>query len=77
MELDIWLPKNNLAFEYQGLHHFHDTDHIFGRKKQHQRLLDCEKQEECSNSSIKVIAVPYWWDQTMASFLDILNDTVT
>ena len=60
MELDIYLPLEHLAFEYQGEQHYHD---IFSMGPQwlHQQK-DSEKKEVCNYSGITLIEIPYWWD---------------
>jgi hypothetical protein len=68
MELDIFLPKEQLAFEYQGEHHFRDIYHL-GTPWQLQRQRDEEKRKACIMNEIKLIEVPYWWDNQTSSLI--------
>ena len=57
LELDIFLPKMNLAIEIQGLQHFMD---IYSDKKQHEALKanDLLKKKRCKERNIKLV----WMD---------------
>ncbi len=60
LELDIYLPTLNLAFEYQGQQHFHPIKAWGGEealKKVQER--DKRKAEICKKVGVKLITVSY------------------
>ncbi len=65
MEFDIFLPKENIAFEYQGEQHYADLYHIGTLWQQKQR--DKEKRKACKEREITLIEVPFWWDEQISS----------
>jgi hypothetical protein len=71
MELDIFLPKEQLAFEYQGEHHFHDIYHLGSSWQQRQK--DEEKRKVCRENEITLIEVPYWWNKEISSLAATIN----
>jgi len=63
MELDIFIPKLALAFEYQGEVHY--KQHYLYKSQITTR--DEEKKKACKKFGITLIEIPYWWDQTKES----------
>jgi len=76
MELDIWLPKENLAFEYQGEQHYIDVGEMKGwdlSSGLHElQSRDQEKREACQKAGIKLIEIPYTWDKSEDYILNLL-----
>ena len=71
MELDIFLPEKNLAFEYQGEHHYRDI-YAFGPQwMYHER--DTEKKQICDQKGITLIEIPYWWDYSKESLISVIG----
>lgn len=64
MELDIFCPSYNLAFEYQGKEHYQS---YYRGLLPEQRKRDQEKQNECRARNITLIQVPYWWNDDVRS----------
>ena len=60
MELDLFLPEKNLAFEYQGEHHYQDIPAFAPHRQYVER--DHQKRMVCEKSGITLVEVPYWWD---------------
>lgn len=56
MELDLYLPRKALAFEYQGRQHF-QSNTFFGSVDE-RRVNDDEKAEACRIAGITLIAIP-------------------
>jgi hypothetical protein len=71
MELDIFIPKEQLAFEYQGAHHYYDVYALGSGWNQQNR--DKEKRETCKDKGITLIEIPYWWDKTLTSLKTTIN----
>ena len=66
-ELDIFIPALQLALEYQGEHHYHDQPEISaGIECMKER--DAVKEKMTAQHNVKIIYIPYWWDQTLPSF---------
>jgi hypothetical protein len=75
MELDIFLPKEQLGFEYQGIHHYRDIYALGSGWDQQNR--DREKREKCKESGITLIVVPYWWDNKLPSLMATIHQQWT
>lgn len=71
IELDIFLPDEKLAFEYQGEHHYNDI-HTMGNKWVQQQR-DEEKRRKCTGHNITLIEVPYWWNNERSSLIATIH----
>jgi hypothetical protein len=68
----VFIPDLNLAFEFQGRHHFDDMASSSFSPVEVYQQKDKEKVALCESSGITLVPVPYWWDQTLPS----LRETV-
>jgi len=75
IELDIWIPKWKLAFEYHGMQHFREA---FNKDIVQQKNRDVMRRKACSDIGITLIEIPYWWDlkeeSVLATLLQSRND---
>jgi hypothetical protein len=74
MELDIFLPMENLAFEYQGEQHYVN---IYGLGTWELMQRDKEKKEKCQQNGITLIEIPYWWDQKISSLAATIQHKIS
>jgi hypothetical protein len=71
MQLDVYVPELELAFEYQGEPHY--MEHfIYGDPKELQKR-DEEKKKACQREGISLIWVPFWWDQRRSSLIATIH----
>lgn len=49
VELDIYIPRHKLAFEYQGLQHYESSE-IFHTSLIERQKRDVEKHEKCKKA---------------------------
>lgn len=74
MELDLYLPAQQIAFEFQGRQHYNPS-YLFGsHSKQKQR--DADKKAACERMGITLIEIPYWWDRKKESLVGTLYQKV-
>ena len=73
LRFDFFLPKYNLAIEYQGQQHYSPTE-IFGGQKEYEKVVirDNIKKEYCLNNNIRFEEIRF--DQSIEKrLLEILN----
>ena len=60
LELDIFLPEYNLAFEYQGIQHFVAVEHWGGEAQlKKQQAHDALKKQICKEKGVSLICINY------------------
>eukprot|EP01124_Arcella_intermedia_P005983 TRINITY_DN13508_c0_g1_i2.p1 TRINITY_DN13508_c0_g1~~TRINITY_DN13508_c0_g1_i2.p1 ORF type:complete len:332 (-),score=86.98 TRINITY_DN13508_c0_g1_i2:119-1114(-) len=59
MQLDVYVPSQGLAFEYQGELHYWDSSYFGATRFRQER--DQEKLLTAARHGIRIIQVPYWW----------------
>jgi len=70
MELDVYIPSERIAFEYQGKHHY-EEDPFHRALKISNR--DSEKLETCRRNGITLVLIPYWWDLKKESLMSTIQ----
>ncbi len=76
LELDGYCHEFQVAFEYDGEHHFEATR---GNKKKdliYQQFKDHQKQKNCIKQGVLLINVPYIKEQCRAKFQPFLENVV-
>ena len=66
VQFDIFLLKSNIAIEYHGQQHFEDIPNAFAPLEMHINR-DLEKESLCNKYGVKLIIIPYWWDNKLDS----------
>lgn len=60
LELDIFLEKEKIAFEYQGVQHFKAVEHWGGQQQlKRQQEHDHRKKKLCREQNIKLVCINY------------------
>ena len=73
VQFDIYLVKKKIAFEYHGEHHYQDIPSLAPVEMHKER--DLEKQKLCSLFGIRLIIIPYWWDNKLESLLKTIESS--
>jgi len=73
MVFDIYAPSLKLAFEYQGLQHYHS--HYLFADSLYNKLRDSEKRQACNFLDISLIEVPYWWKLDKESIIAFIQNS--
>eukprot|EP00028_Trichosphaerium_sp_Am-I-7-wt_P005596 CAMPEP_0168525724 /NCGR_PEP_ID=MMETSP0405-20121227/11487_1 /TAXON_ID=498012 /ORGANISM="Trichosphaerium sp, Strain Am-I-7 wt" /LENGTH=303 /DNA_ID=CAMNT_0008548319 /DNA_START=133 /DNA_END=1044 /DNA_ORIENTATION=+ len=60
LTVDVFVPKHDLAIEYQGEHHYHENM-AYSQPKAMYLLRDFEKAQHCKDNGICLVPIPYWW----------------
>lgn len=75
LQFDIFLPKFNIAFEYQGEHHFQDIPALGSLDLYKER--DHEKAVLCKQYDITLVCVPFWIEmQTCNLYSYLMNQNL-
>lgn len=74
LELDIFLPRLSLAFEYNGKQHFGVGTGFFKKTTDRIRENDEIKRKRCQELGIRLIEVPYTWSQTKDYITSLLGE---
>lgn len=70
LRLDFYLPKLNIAIEFDGAYHFHAYDWVGGEPTlEINKLRDSIKDKFCKDNNIKLIRIPYWEYKNIANIL--------
>mmetsp|Transcript_6923 Transcript_6923/g.7591 ORF Transcript_6923/g.7591 Transcript_6923/m.7591 type:complete len:459 (-) Transcript_6923:50-1426(-) len=68
---DIFVPDLKLIFEYQGEHHYGDSNKYGPSTGQQTR--DADRRSRCQKRGLTIINIPYWWED---GDMDTLSATI-
>lgn len=75
LELDIYVPRHCIAFEYQGIQHFYPVKHWGGEKQlKKQKEHDARKKRICAERGINLICINYYEPLTTEFVISRIND---
>jgi len=78
LELDVYIPELNIAFEYQGIQHFEPIEHWGGIKSLEQvKRRDKLKKKLCEENSIKLIYMYYYEELSKELVEDKINSILS
>ena len=66
VQFDVFIVKRKIAFEYHGPQHYEDISSGFAGLEMY-KFRDSEKMKLCSQFDVKLIVIPFWWDNTSDS----------
>eukprot|EP01124_Arcella_intermedia_P005423 TRINITY_DN13201_c0_g1_i2.p1 TRINITY_DN13201_c0_g1~~TRINITY_DN13201_c0_g1_i2.p1 ORF type:complete len:365 (-),score=76.33 TRINITY_DN13201_c0_g1_i2:29-1123(-) len=71
LEVDLYVPSEGIAFEFQGEQHYVQVRGFadVGRRK----ALDALKRELCRQKGVLLVVIPYHWDNTTNHFKAIIS----
>ena len=74
--LDLYIPSERTAIEYQGIQHYRCVDFFGGQEALSARQeLDRQKKQLCEENHVRLIEWPYTLDPTEKNIRDILCGT--
>ena len=76
VQFDIFLIYKNIAIEYHGKHHYEDIPKTFAPLELYKNRDD-EKIRLCNKFGIKLVVIPYWWDNKFDSLRITLESLFT
>ena len=72
--LDLYIPSNRTAIEYQGIQHYMPVDFFGGNEALSQRIeLDLQKKQLCLENHVHLIEWPYSLDPTLKNLRSLMN----
>ena len=74
LEFDIFIPSLNLAFEYQGEHHYNYFPSPFNANLEYYQIHDQLKLKSSKLLDIHLVAIPYWWDLSIPSLYSSIRN---
>ena len=72
VQFDVFLINKNIAFEYHGLQHYIDIPSGFSPLELYKHR-DKEKVQLCKEFEIRLLIIPYWWDNKLDSLKATIN----
>ena len=72
VQFDIYLTGRKIAFEYHGQQHYEDIPQAFSSLEMYKNR-DKEKEILCQAYGIKLIVIPYWWDNNENTLQQTIN----
>ena len=72
IQFDIFLLNKNIAIEYHGKQHYEDIPSGFSPVELF-KDRDEEKIKLCEQYGIKLVIIPYWWDNNLNSLKEFFN----
>ncbi|MBQ8247518.1 MAG: hypothetical protein IJZ42_10330 [Lachnospiraceae bacterium] len=72
--LDIYIPKYNIAIEYQGIQHYEPIEYFGGEEAYREnRRRDNEKKQKCDDNNVKLLYWPYTQEITDMNLIDLFS----
>eukprot|EP00026_Physarum_polycephalum_P000469 Phypoly_transcript_00470.p1 GENE.Phypoly_transcript_00470~~Phypoly_transcript_00470.p1 ORF type:complete len:781 (-),score=102.87 Phypoly_transcript_00470:244-2586(-) len=72
LELDVWLPEQNICFEFQDPYHY-VTSWYYQQSVKQQQYQDNEKWNVVRNTGLRLVVIPCWWDGSLKRLMATIH----